>query len=66
MTYEPQRESPFARAQRTQRENTATRLAEQIAVALIPLSTADRNRVLLSLSAWIIAQLEALETDTHD
>ena len=35
----------------------------RIAASLVSLSTADKNRALLALAAWIAAQLEALEAN---
>jgi hypothetical protein len=39
-------------------------LLRAIQEQLAPLSTADKNRVLLLLSAYILQELEALETET--
>ena len=41
-------------------------LRRAVICALTPLSTANKNRVLLALHIDIDAQLEALETETHD
>jgi hypothetical protein len=40
-------------------------LVRSVAGALQPLSTADKNRVLLALSAFLGTQLEALETNNE-
>ena len=41
-------------------------LRRALLCALTPLSTANKNRVLLALHVDIDMQLEALETTTHD
>jgi hypothetical protein len=41
----------------------AESLASSIASSIARLSTADKNRVLLALTAWIATQLEALEAN---
>ena len=45
-------------------EAIAASLARTVSTAVNPLSTADKNRVLLALAALIASQLEALETNT--
>lgn len=44
--------------------NTVDRIKKDIGRELLHLSTANKNRVLLTISEIIAQQLEALETDT--